>query len=69
MKLEKELEKEFKRELKELLQKYNMTIGFSVSPDSDVWGIFGETTIAYPNDTDDQEIILAEDWGVSANDL
>lgn len=62
----KQNNKQFKKELKELLKKYNAVIRFSCSDSSDTHGLYEEKIIARVNN---EEITLADGWGVNSRDL
>lgn len=56
----------FKKELKELLKKYNASISFGASDDSDWWGIHGEFLYASINGKDTR---LCDGCHVTSSDI
>lgn len=66
--------KEFKKRLHDLLKEYDVMIGFSVSQDSDVYGLHNERIVISTrtnrvNKTLATEIISADGWWMDHTDL
>lgn len=58
--------KSFKEEFKTLLEKYNVTIGFSVSDCSDTYGLYDEKIVVY---NDSNNIIEVQGWSIDYRDI
>jgi len=58
--------KSFKEEFKNLLEKYNVTIGFSVSDCSDTYGLYDEKIVVY---NDSNNIIEVQGWSIDYRDI
>lgn len=56
----------FRQELKELLEKYNVSIGFSVSECSDTYGLYDEKIIIRHNN---EKWIEVDGWVIDGSDL
>lgn len=56
----------FLLELKELLSKYDATIGFTVSSDSDTYGLYEEAMIIKSGGAN---VLRVEGWAFDANDI
>lgn len=59
--------KEFKKELLLLLDKYNVSIGFTCSDSSDTHGLYNDHIIVQENATR-ENIIEADGWWLTGND-
>ena len=65
---DKKIIEDFKKDLKELLDKYNATIVFNCSDDSDLYGIHDERISAEIKGIDG-EIVLGKYYSVDKTDL
>ena len=69
---EKSLQKAFKQEFKELLEKYNVSIGFQVGECSDTYGLYDERMIVYhtiPNTYKTEDWLTVYGWELDNTDV
>lgn len=60
--------KEFKKELSQLLDKYNVSIGFTCAENSDTHGLYNDYIVVQENESG-QNIVEADDWWLTKSDL
>ena len=60
--------KEFRKELSQLLDKYNVSIGFTCGENSDTHGLYNDYIVVRENGSG-QNIVEADDWWLTKSDL
>jgi len=63
---------QFRKELRELLDKYNVTIAFSVGDCSDTHGLYEEKMVVFqtvPNSFKTEDWIVVNGWSIDKHDL
>jgi len=58
--------KNFKKELKELMNKYNVSIGFTCDDSSDTYGLFDDHIVI---EMDNEVVIESDGWWLNKNEF